>query len=283
MYPNPFDFHRAGTVDEAIALLQQHGDEAKLIAGGHSLLPTMKLRLASPGHLIDITGISGLGHVVDTGESLEIGALTTHAALLRDPSVNVHAPLLAEIAGEVGDRQVRNRGTIGGAVAHADPAADYPAGLQALNAEIVSIGPAGETVTPIDDFLISIFTTTLGPDEVVTAIRVPHLPAGAGTAYEKLRNQASGYAIVGIAVVVTADGVRIGVTGVSDRAFRATAAEAALAGAELNEANVREATRGITEGVDVFGDIHASEGYRRRVADGLAARAVLKAAMRAGR
>jgi len=282
MYPNPFEYHRAGSVDEAISLLQQLGDDAKLIAGGHSLLPTMKLRLANPEHLIDITGIAGMSEVKDAGEYLEIGALTTHAELIRNELINQHAPLLAEIAHQVGDRQVRNRGTIGGVVAHADPAADYPAGLLALDAEIVSVGPNGETVTPANDFFISIFTTTLSPDEVVTAIRVPKT-AGAGVAYEKLANQASGYAIVGVAAVVKDGAVKIGVTGVADRAFRASNAEAALSGGSLDEGTVRQATRNITEGAEAMGDIHASETYRRRVADGLAARAVLKAASRAGK
>jgi carbon-monoxide dehydrogenase medium subunit len=282
MYPNPFEYHRAGSVDEAITLLQQLGDDAKLIAGGHSLLPTMKLRLANPEHLIDITGIAGLNEVKDAGDFIEIGALTTHAALTSNNLVAQHAPLLAEIAHQVGDRQVRNRGTIGGVVAHADPAADYPAGLLALDAEIVTTGPNGETVTPASDFFISIFTTTLGAEEVVTSIRVPKAPAGAGSAYEKLANPASGYAIVGVAAVVANGSVKIGITGAADRAFRASAAEAALSGGSLDEATVKQATRNITEGAEVLGDIHASENYRRRVTDGLAARAVLKAASRAG-
>jgi carbon-monoxide dehydrogenase medium subunit len=283
MYPNPFEYHRAGSVDEAISLLQQLGDEAKLIAGGHSLLPTMKLRLANPEHLIDITGIAGLSEVKETGDAIEIGALTTHAELTRNELIARHAPLLAEIAHQVGDRQVRNRGTIGGVVAHADPAADYPAGLLALDAEIVTVGPNGETVTPANDFFISIFTTTLSSDEVVTAILVPKAPAGAGMAYEKLANAASGYAIVGVAAIVADGTVKIGVTGTADRAFRASAAESALSGGTLDEAAIRQATRNISEGAEVLGDIHASEAYRRRVTDGLAARAVLKAASRAGK
>jgi carbon-monoxide dehydrogenase medium subunit len=278
MYPNPFDFHRASSVEEAIALLQELGDDAKLIAGGHSLLPTMKLRLANPAHLIDITGIAGLDSVSDQGDFIEIGALVTHAALIKDPIIAAKAPLLALIANEVGDRQIRARGTIGGVVAHADPSADYPAGLLALDAEVVSIGPNGSAVTPINDFLISIFTTTLGPDEMVTAIRVPVQPAGTGVAYEKFANQASGYAIVGVAAVVSPGSVKIGLTGLSDRAFRATHAESALSGAQLDAETVKAATANITDGIEVYGDIHASEAYRRRVASGLAARAVLKAA-----
>ncbi|MGH2550749.1 MAG: FAD binding domain-containing protein [Thermomicrobiales bacterium] len=287
MYPNPFAYHRASSVAEAIALLQEHGDGAKLIAGGHSLLPTMKLRLANPEHLIDIAGISGLSGVVDAGDALVIGAMTTHRDVAHDPLIAQYAPLLAEIAHTIGDRQVRARGTIGGAIAHADPAADFPAGVLALDAEIVAVGPGGEFSTPATDFFISIFTTALSPDDVVTAIRVAKPAPRTGVAYEKLANAASGYAIAGIAAVVTLDesgaiaSAKIGVTGVADRAYRASAAEAALIGVTPDKASVSAATKNITEGFDVLGDVHASEPYRSRVADGLAARAVLKAVSRA--
>jgi carbon-monoxide dehydrogenase medium subunit len=286
VYPNPFAYHRASSVAEAIALLQEHGDGAKLIAGGHSLLPTMKLRLANPEHLIDIAGIAGLSGVVDAGDALVIGAMTTHRDVAHDPLIAQYAPLLAEIAHTIGDRQVRARGTIGGAIAHADPAADFPAGVLALDAEIVAVGPGGEFSTPAVDFFISIFTTALSPDDVVTAIRVAKPAPRIGVAYEKLANSASGYAIAGIAAVVTLDesgaiaSAKIGVTGVSDRAFRASAAEAALVGVTPDKASVSAATKNITEGFDVLGDVHASEAYRSRVADGLTARAVLKAASR---
>jgi carbon-monoxide dehydrogenase medium subunit len=287
VYPNPFEYHRASSVDEAISLLQEYGDGAKLIAGGHSLLPTMKLRLANPEHLVDIAGIAGLSGVTDAGDALVIGAMTTHRAIAHDPLIAQYAPLLAEIAHTIGDRQVRARGTIGGAVAHADPAADYPAGVLALDAEIVSVGPNGETTTPATDFFISIFTTALSAEDVVTAIRVPKLGERTGVAYEKLANAASGYAIAGLAAVVTLDGsgsiasAKIGVTGLSDRAFRASAAESILEGITPDQAAVTAATKNIASGNDVLGDIHASEAYRSRVADGLAARAVLKAAARA--
>lgn len=287
MYPNPFEYHRASSVPEAIALLQEYGDGAKLIAGGHSLLPTMKLRLANPEHLIDIAGVSGLSGVTDAGDALVIGAMTTHHAIAHDPLIKQYAPLLAEIAHTIGDRQVRARGTIGGAIAHADPAADYPAGILALDAEIVAVGPNGEFTTPASDFFISIFTTALSAEDVVTAIRVPKLGERTGVAYEKFANPASGYAIAGLAAVVTLDesgaiaSAKIGVTGLSDRAFRASAAESILEGITPDQAAVAAATRNIADGYDVLGDIHASEAYRSRVADGLAARAVLKAVSRA--
>ncbi len=284
MYPNQFEYHRAGSVAEAIALLQEHGDGAKLISGGHSLLPTMKLRLANPEHLIDIAGISELSGVTDEGDTLLIGANTTHKAIASDPLIAQHAPLLAAIAHTIGDRQVRARGTIGGAIAHADPAADYPAGVLALDAEIIATGPDGESVFPAADFFISIFTTALSPEDVVTGIRVPKLAAHTGVAYEKLANSASGYAIAGLAAVVTLDdsgaiaSAKLGVTGVSDRAFRASAVEEALAGVAVDEAAISAAVKNVTEGFDILGDLHASESYRARVADGLAARAILSAA-----
>jgi carbon-monoxide dehydrogenase medium subunit len=287
VYPNPFEYHRASSVSEAISLLQEYGDGAKLIAGGHSLLPTMKLRLANPEHLIDIAGIAGLSGVTDAGDALVIGATTTHRAVAHDPLIAQHAPLLAEIAHTIGDRQVRARGTIGGAVAHADPAADYPAGILALDAEIIATGPNGETTIPASEFFISIFTTALAAEDVVTAIRVPKPGARTGSAYEKFANPASGYAIAGLAAVVTLDEsgaiatAKIGVTGLSDRAFRASAAESILEGITPDQASVAAATRNIANGYDILGDIHASESYRSRVADGLAARAVLKAVARA--
>src|SRR6478735_8560550 len=250
MYPNPFEYHKATTVENAIELLKQYGDEAKIVAGGHSLLPTMKLRLANPEHLVDIAGIAGLSGVTEDGDNLVIGAMTTHRAVAENPLLQQYAPVLSAIAQTIGDRQVRNRGTIGGAIAHADPAADYPAGIVALDAEIISVGPDGERVTPASEFFISIFTTALSPDDVLTAIRIPKAAGG---------------------------------TGMADRAFRADAAEAALTGKTLDSAAVTAATRDISGDNDVLSDIHASETYRRRVADGLAARAVLSAAKAAAK
>ncbi|MDQ3168119.1 MAG: FAD binding domain-containing protein, partial [Chloroflexota bacterium] len=184
MNPSPFTYHRAGSVGEAIDLLREHEDAGvKLIAGGHSLLPVMKLRLAEPAHLIDIGGIAGLAGISAGTDGLTIGALTTHRALETDPAVARHAPLLAEMAAKVGDRQVRARGTIGGTVAHADPTADYPAGLLALGAEMVVQGPDGERTIPVAEFFVGFLTTALSPDEVVTAVRVPALPSLTGTSY----------------------------------------------------------------------------------------------------
>ena len=286
MHPNPFDYHRAASIEEAISLLQTLEDP-KIVAGGHSLLPAMKLRLASPANLVDIGGIPGLAGVTDAGDHLVIGAMTTHRAVAESPILQQFCPVLSETAVVVGDRQVRNRGTIGGAIAHADPAADYPAAILALGAEMVAVGPNGQRVIAAPDFFAGLLTTTLEADEVLTQIRVPKVAAKTGMTYEKLANQASGYALVGIAAVITLDGsgkisdARVGITGVADTAYRASAIEAALVGKTPDEATVAAAAKHATDGVDVLGDLHASSIYRARVAAGLVTRAVMRAASRA--
>jgi carbon-monoxide dehydrogenase medium subunit len=205
-------------VAEAVALLQRFGAEAKLLAGGHSLLPVMKLRLAEPGHLIDIGRIDELRGVRLDGDRLRIGALATHRELERDPTLRQHALVLAEAAAVVGDRQVRNRGTLGGALAHADAAADEPAAVLALDGELVAVGPNGERTVAAGDFFVDFLTTTLAPDEVLTEIRLPVAPPRTGMSYQKVANQASGYALVGVAAVVTLDesgrcaGARVAIT-----------------------------------------------------------------------
>lgn len=288
MNPATFAYHRAASVDEAIALLAQFPDDGKLLAGGHSLLPAMKLRLAEPGNLIDIAAIPGLRGIRRTGATIEIGALTTHHDLERDAVLLASCPVLAETAAKVGDVQVRNRGTIGGALAHADPSADYPAAILALEAEMVAQGPNGVRVIPASKFFVDLFTTSLTPDEVLIAIRVPAATPRAGSSYQKLANQASGYAIVGVAAVVelAADGscaaVNIGVTGAAAKPFRAAAVEAALRGARLDAAAVKGAVAHATDGVDLLADLHATTDYRARMVAGLASRAILAAAERAG-
>jgi carbon-monoxide dehydrogenase medium subunit len=287
MHPAAFDYHRAATVQEAIALLQEHGDDAKLLAGGHSLLPVMKLHLAEPAHLIDIGPLADLRGVHADGDTLRIGALTTHTQIETDPTLRQRCPLLAETAARVGDRQVRNRGTIGGTLAHADAAADYPAAILALDAEMIAHGPAGERTIPAGDFFVGFLTTALSPDELLTEIRVPASSPPTGASYQKLANQASGYAIVGVAAVVTLDGdgrcanLRVGITGTGDHAVRATAVEEALRGASLDEATVRAAANAAGEGIDPLDDLHASAGYRLNVTRGLTRRALLAAAERA--
>lgn len=287
MNPAAFEYHRAATVQDAVALLQQHGDGAKLLAGGHSLLPVLKLRLAEPSALVDIGGIAELRDVRHDGDRLVVGALATHHRLATDPLVRERAPLLADTAARVGDRQVRNRGTVGGALAHADAAADYPAAILALDAEIVARGPDGERTIPAADFFVAFLTTALAPDEVLTEIRIPAAAPRSGANYQKLANQASGYAIVGVAAVVVLDEkgncaeARVGITGAAERAFRAAAVEDALRGAALDEATIAAAADHAADGLDPLDDLHAAADYRVAVTKGLTRRALLAAAERA--
>jgi len=286
MHPYPFAYHRATSVAEALSLLASE-DEGKLLAGGQSLLPVMKLRLAQPGALIDISEISELRGARVEGDTLVIGALTTHHELETDPVIAEHAPLLAEIARVVGDMQVRNRGTLGGAIAHADPAADYPAGVLALDATVVAQGPDGSREVPIGEFFQGFMTTALDPGEIITAIRVPLAKPGTGVSYQKLANPASGYAIAGIAAVVekavdgTIGALRLGITGVGDIAYRATAVEEALAGQQPTEEAVKAAAANAVDGIEPLDDLHAPAAYRAKVARNLARRAIITAVERA--
>jgi carbon-monoxide dehydrogenase medium subunit len=287
MHPYPFSYHRPASIDEALAMLNDYGDTGKILAGGHSLLPVMKLRLAQPDHLIDITGLADLTGVRRNGDTVEIGALTTHHQLATDATIAESAGLLAEIAHVVGDQQVRNRGTFGGALAHADPAADYPAGALALNAEVVARGPNGERAIPIDEFFVGFLTTALEPGELLTSVRIPALAPATGARYEKLANPASGYAIVGVAAVITLDeagavaAARIGITGAGDVAYRPESVEQALIGIAPVDEAVKQAAETAVDGIELLADIHAPADYRARVTKNLVRRAVLKAAARA--
>ncbi|MGC4105621.1 MAG: xanthine dehydrogenase family protein subunit M [Thermomicrobiales bacterium] len=288
MHPYPFSYHRATSVEDALTVLAEHEDDGKILAGGQSLLPVMKLRLASPGTIIDITGLSELRGVSLVGEAVEIGALTTHHDIETDPTLAAQVPLLPAIAHVVGDQQVRHRGTFGGTLAHADAAGDYPAGVLALGAEVVIQGPDGERVVPIHEFFLGFLTTALAPNELITRVRIPVPPAGTGWSYQKLANPASGYAIVGVAVILTTgDGgtietLRIGITGASDIAYRPTATEAALAGATPDGESIKAAAALATDGVDILGDQHAPEDYRARVTQNLVRRAIEDALSKAG-
>lgn len=283
MHPYPFEYHRATSVAEALTLISEHEDDGKLLAGGHSLLPVMKLRLAQPAHLIDITGIGDLQGVRANGDRIEIGALTTHHAIANDSTLRERLGLLPEIAHVIGDQQVRNRGTVGGALAHADPAADYPAGMLALDAEVVVTGPSGERVIPIADFFVGFLTTALDAQEIITTIRIPALTPEMGYRYEKMANPASGYAIVGVAAVVAKAGdgtvseIRIGITGAGDVAYRATGVEDALRGSRADEATVKEAAAHAIDGIEVLGDVHAPVEYRGTITKNLTRRAIMRA------
>jgi carbon-monoxide dehydrogenase medium subunit len=283
MHPLPFTFHKATSVDDALALLADHEDDGKLLSGGQSLLPVMKLRLAAPSILIDISGLAELAGVTKGADGITIGALTTHATLATSD-----VPLLAEIANTIGDQQVRNLGTIGGALAHADPAADYPAGALALDVTLVARGPNGDREIPIAEFFQGFMTTGLAANEILTEIRVPAFPAKTGFNYQKLSNPASGYAIVGVAAIVTLgdDGAiaeaKIGITGAADMAYRATSVEDALRGQHPDEASVKAAVVSAVEGQELLSDVQADADYRAKVTPNLVRRAVLTAVSRIG-
>jgi len=271
MYPRQFEYVRANSVDEAIQALQSNED-AKILAGGHSLLPAMKLRLASPAVLVDISKLAELKNVlVDRGSSLRIGAGATYDELLRNGSFNGSYTALSEAMSKVGDVQVRNLGTLGGSVAHADPAADAPAALLALNATLVARGPNGEREISADDFFVDILTTALEPDEVLTEIRVP---GGSKSAYEKFAHPASGYAVCGVAAAVTDGGVRVAVTGATFKATRLTAVEQAL-GSSRDAAAIEQAVAQVGD-QDWAGDHFASAEYRAHLTKVLAKRALTR-------
>jgi carbon-monoxide dehydrogenase medium subunit len=280
--PLAFDYEVAESVDHAIELLGQHGDEAKLLAGGHSLLPIMKLRLAAPTILIDLGRISDLNYVRDEGDDLVIGAMTRHCDMERNPSLQEHCGLVTYTASLVGDPQVRHRGTIGGSISHGDAASDLPSALLALDAAFVVKGSGGERTVAAGDFFQDYLQTALAPDEVLTEIRVPKLN-GAGWSYKKFNRRAQDWAVVGAAAVVersngSIGSARIGLTNMGSTPLRATAAESALSGADPS--SVGEATSSADEGTSPSSDIAASAEYRRHLARVLSRRAVEEALAR---
>lgn len=268
MYPAQFDYHTPSTVQEAISLLTRLKDEAKLLAGGHSLIPMMKLRLAQPKHLIDLRKVPGLSGIREDGGALVIGALTTHYQVESSALLRQKCPIFPETAGQIGDPQVRNMGTIGGSLAHADPAADYPAAVIALGAELVAEGPKGRRAIKADEFFKGLLTTALQPDELLVEIRVPASPAGTGMSYTKFPHPASRFAVVGVAAVVTLDGrgacskAGVGITGAGTKAVRARGVEAALVGKTLDAATIQAAAEKAPEGVDVQADLQGSVEYK---------------------
>ena len=286
MYPAPFDYHRPKTVAEATAILRAN-EEAKVLAGGHSLLPAMKLRLATPAALVDIGGIKELIGIRAGGGVLQIGALTTHAAVADSPDVKSGCPVLAEAAAQIGDLQVRNRGTIGGSLANADPAADYPSLMLALEAKLMAAGAGGQREIAAADFFTGLFATALKPDELLTAVSVPTYGAGTGAAYSKHRHPASYYAVVGVAALVTVDGgkcarVALAVGGAMATAVRAGAAEKALTGQPADEASIAQAAEKVAEAIArPLSDVYASGDFRIHLAKVLARRALTAAAARA--
>jgi aerobic carbon-monoxide dehydrogenase medium subunit len=286
VYPAAFDYYRPKTLAEATKLLGQHR-EAKVLAGGHSLLPVMKLRLAAPPAVIDIGGLADLRGVHASGAALRIGALTTYAAILDDQSVRRSCPLLAEAVANIGDIQVRNRGTIGGSLAHADPAADLPGVMLTLEATITATGPGGGRDIPAERFFTDLFTTALQAGELLTAVAVPTYGAGTGGAYVKHRHPASSYAVVGVsALVAVRDGkvskASVTVGGATAVPTRLTGVEQALTGQTPDEGTLLRAVKEVEGAIrDPLGDLYASPEYRVHLARVLAKRALETAAERA--
>ena len=283
MYPAQFDYHTPGTVQEALALLGQHKDDAKLLAGGHSLLPAMKLRLAQPKHVVDLRKISSLTGIKEEGGALVIGAMATHHAVESSAVVKSKCPMLAQVAAQIGDPMVRNMGTIGGSLAHADPAADWPAAAVALGAEMVAEGPKGKRTIKADDFFKGLLTTALAENEILTEIRVPAAGANVKSAYAKFPHPASRFAVVGVAAVVTVDGGKIskasiGITGAGTKASRAKGVEAAITGKPADAASIQAAAEKAAEGVDVQADLQGSVEYKQHLLRVFAKRAMEAAA-----
>ena len=286
MIPTSFDYVSAKNLDDALSLLAKHKDDAKLLAGGHSLLPAMKLRIAQPKVLIDISRIKDLNYIREEGGQVRIGAMTTHFQIETSDLLRRVCPLLPETATNLGDMQVRNKGTMGGSIAHADPAADWPAAVIALNAEMVAVGPKGERVIKSDDFFVQLFTSALQPGEILREIRFTPPKGKFGQAYMKFRHPASGFAVVGVAVSLTAEGSKcgacgVGVTGLSGKAFRAGGVERALKGASLDDKTLAAAANHVADGVDANSDLFASGDYRKHLAQVYARRALETAASRA--
>ncbi len=287
MIPATFEYHAPTSVAEAARLLSQYGENAKLLAGGHSLLPLMKLRLARPQALIYLGKISSLSYIREADGGLAIGAMTTYHQLETSDLVKRRVPVLAEAAGAVADVQVRNMGTIGGSLSHADPAGDLPAVVLALGAQLVTSSTQEHRTINADDFFVDVFTTALRPTEILSEIKVPALPARTGTAYAKFANKASHFAVVGVAAVVTLNSngacqsARVAITGAGPKAVRAAEAEAALKGKRLDDATIRAAAQKAGSGIEFNSDVHASAEYRAHLTTVYAERAIRVAASRA--
>ena len=274
MIPAGFDYRRASSVDEAVGLLAELGEDAKLLAGGHSLLPLMRLRLAMPSVLVDIGRVGDLSYVTESGGEVRIGALTRHHDVAASELVRERAPLIAEVAGQIGDPQVRHRGTVGGSIAHGDPASDLPAALLAMRATLVARGPGGEREIPVDDFFTGFLETALAPDEVLTEVRVPATD-GAGWAFQKFNRRAQDWAIVGVAAVLgsgngSGAGPGVGLVNMGSLPLRAAGVEEALRGG----AGASDAAERADDGTEPPDDLNASSEYRRHLARVLVRRAL---------
>lgn len=286
MFAANFDYYRPTTVAEAVQLLSTK-ENAKVLAGGHSLLPAMRYRLAQPGALVDIGRIAELSGITVSGGKVKIGAMTTHDAIANSAEVKANAPTVAEAAAKIGDQMVRNRGTLGGSMVHADPAADYPPNLLALGGSVTALGPNGTRTIDLNDFWTDLFTTALGPEEILTEIAVNVVGKGSGAAYADFQNPASGYIIVGASALVTLDGdtvskVSLVIGGATPNPVHAAAAETALTGKAATAENIAAAAAQAASAIsDPLSDVFASGDYRLNLAKVLSKRALAEAVKRA--
>jgi carbon-monoxide dehydrogenase medium subunit len=289
MIPPAFEYLRPNTIPEAIALLQRHGEDAKILSGGQSLIPMMKLRIARPGYLIDINRISGLSYIKEEGGFLKIGGLTREAQLESSPVIRAKYPILLDTAHVIADPQVRNLATVAGNLAHGDPANDHPATMLALGAQVVATGAHGERIIPIEEFFLSLFSTALQPGEILTEIRIPVPPARSGGAYFKLERKVGDFATAAVAAQVTADAngaaqnVGIALTNVGPTPIKAKKAEDFLRGKKLDEANMRQAGQLAADDAQPSSDLRGPAEYKKGLVKELAKRALSRAAERAGK
>jgi len=287
MFPASFGYVAARSVEEALELMAKHGEDGKLLAGGHSLIPAMKLRLQSPGMLIDLGTVASLRGLKVDGNQLVIGALTVHADVAASDLVRKHVPGLSDAASEIGDVQVRNRGTIGGSVAHADPAADLPVILTALNASFTVQSPSGSRAIAVDDFFTDFYTTAMNANEILTEIRVPIPDSGTGTAYAKLPHPASGYVVVSAAALITRQtsgtcaAARVAIGGLGSGPIRSIPTEMELQGKPLTSQVIAAAAAKAAEETDPVEDSYASAEYKQHVATVYARKAIEAAVERA--
>ena len=282
MIPAEFDYVKAGSVDEAVAALVAGGEDSKVLGGGQSLLPVLRLRLNAPSVLVDVSGVDEMRQVADEGSSLLIGAAVTTYEVMHDDLVKAHVPLLSQTAGLVADPAIRHRGTFGGSCTHADPSGDMPSVASALDAEFVVAGPGGRRTVPASDFFVDFFTTAVGPDEVLVAVRVPKID-GWGSHYEKFHRTAQAWAIVGVAAAVKVEGgsisaARIALTNMGATPIRASSVEAALVGGPATAEAITAASATAADGTSPTSDTHADAEFRKHLARVLTARAVQKAA-----
>lgn len=286
MIAQSFQYESPGTIAEAISLLQKYGDEAKILSGGHSLIPMMKLRFASPEYLIDINNIKGLSHINEENGIVKIGALTREAEIEHSDLLKKYFPIFGDVTKQIADPQVRNRGTVGGNLAHGDAANDHPAVMLALRANIVITGPEGNRTVPIDEFFFGFYTTAIQQNEILTEIQIPIPPAGTGSAYHKLERKVGDYATAGVAVQLTLDrkgictAAGMGLTNVNPVPLRAVRSEEALLGKPITDASIAEAAKYASEDCSPSSDLRGSEEYKRAMVAVLVKRMIHKAVER---